>query len=271
MRRIAIGRLEDHLGAPFEVIALKTTPSLSTGDPLEEMVVTNRLSSHHDALLLQRELESGVVRVFEDQQDERERLYRRFSVSTYFTNETSTGRRRIFQICLVEIEDFHPTGLSIAGREFPAPYRYTERWRSTGLELVARVAVSRAQLDELYDLSITDPHEVVRHGISEEPRSMSLLLSAWSPGSEGSAACELWLNDPRDVDNDWALVAKSVRMGRDALAGVEALLAALEDRGVLPADAMDAIRGDARHRGRDLHFQMFEVADVEADAEWRRS
>jgi hypothetical protein len=89
-------------------------------------------------------------------------------------------------------------------------------------------------------------------------------------GSEGSAACEFWLNDPKDVDNDWALVARSVCMGRDALVGVEALLAALEERGVLPAADLDAIRDDAGRRRRELHFRMFEVGDLEADVEWRR-
>ena len=207
MQRIAIGRLEDHLGdrrgLRAEDDAFTVDRQSPRGDGGHQPVVI----APRRAVLLQLELESSVVRVYEDQQDEVERLDRQFSVSTYFTNATDTGRQRIFQIGLVEIEDFHPTGLSIGGREFPAPYRYTERWRSTGLELVARVEVSRAQLEQLYDLSITDPHEVVRHGISEAPRSMSLLFSAWSPGSEGSAACELWLNDPRDVDNDWALVA----------------------------------------------------------------
>jgi len=46
-------------------------------------------------------------------------------------------------------------------------------------------------------------------------------------------------------------------MGRDALAGVEALLAALEERGVLPAADLDAIRDDAERRRRELHFRMF--------------
>ena len=73
------------------------------------------------------------------------------------------------------------------------------------------------------------------------------------------------------VDSDWALVAKSVRMGRDALAGVDALLAALEQRGVLPAEAIDSIREDAGRRRRDLHFHMFEVRDLETDVQWRRS
>jgi hypothetical protein len=269
VRQIGVGRTEDNLGASFEVIAVKATPSPSSGNPLEEMVVTCRLSSH-DALLLQRELEAGVVRVYEDHDEGEEPWYSRYHVGTYFTSEMGTGEGRTFQIDLVEIEDLHTTSLSIAGVEFPAPYRYTESWRSTGLEIVARVEVSRAQLDELFELSITDPHEVVRHGVSEEPRSMSLLLTAWSPASEGMAACELWLNDPKDVDNDWALVAKSVRMGRDALAGVEALLAALEERGVLPAAALDAIRDDAGSRRRELHFRMFEVGDLEADVEWRR-
>ncbi len=249
---------------------MRRTPSPSSGNPLEELVVTSQLSSH-DALLLQRELEAGVVRVYEDRDENTEPRYSRYHVATYFTSETGTEGGRTFQIDLVEIEDLHPAGLSIADLELPAPYRYNESWRSTGLEIVARAEVSNAELDELFELSITDPHLVVRRGVSEEPRLMSLLLTAWSPGSEGSAACEFWLNDPKDVDSDWALVAKSVSMGRDALASVEALLAALEERGVLPAADLDAIRDDAGRRRRELHFRMFEVGDLEADVEWRRS
>jgi hypothetical protein len=270
VRQVGVGRPEDNLSALLEVIAVKRTPSPSSGNPLEELVVTSQLSSH-DALLLQRELEAGEVRVYEDRDENKEPPYSRYHVATYFTSETETGAGRTFQIDLVEIEDLHPTGLSIADLELPAPYRYSESWRSTGLEIVARAEVSNAQLDELFELSITDPHLVVRRGVSEEPRLMSLLLTAWSPGSEGNAACEFWLNDPKDVDNDWALVARSVCMGRDALAGVEALLAALEERGVLPAADVDAIRDDADRRRRELHFRMFEVGDLEADVEWRRS
>ena len=170
----------------------------------------------------------------------------------------------------MEIEDLHLTGLSIAGVEFPAPYRYTESFRGMGLEIVARIKVNVDELDQLYELSITDPHEVVRHGVTEESRSMSLLVTAWSPAPDETATCEVWLGDPRDVDSDWALVAKSVGMGRDALAGVDALLAALEQRGVLPAEAIDAIQEDVERRRRDLHFHMFEVHDLETDVQWRR-
>jgi hypothetical protein len=270
VRRIGVGRPEDDLGAPFDVIAVKTTPSPSSGNPLEELVVTSRLSTH-DALLLQRTLEEGVVRVYDDHDDDRERHYSRYHVGTYFTREIGAEDARVFEIYLVQIEDFHPTGLSIAGFEFPAPYRYTETFRGMGLEIVARIEVSLDELNQLYELSITDPHEVVRHGVTEESRLMSLLLIAWSPAPDEIATCEVWFGDPRDVDSDWALVAKSVRMGRDALAGVDALLAALEERGVLPAEAMDAIQADAERRRRDLHFHMFEVRDLETDVPWRRS
>ena len=195
------------------------------------------------------------------------------------TRGTTSGRtsraseprttRAAFEIQLVEIEDLRLTGLSIAGVEFPAPYRYTEEFRGVGLEIVARIKVNVDELDQLYELSITDPHEVVRHGVTEESRLMSLLVTAWSPAPDETATCEVWLGDPRDVDSDWALVAKSVGMGRDALAGVDALLAALQQRGVLPAEAMDAIQEDVERRRRDLHFHMFEVHDLETDVQWR--
>jgi hypothetical protein len=270
VRRIGVARPGDNRGAPFDVVAVKTTPSPSSGNPLEELVVTSRLSTH-DSLLLQRALEEGVVRVYDDHDDAKERHSSRYHVGTYFTRESGADDARAFEIQLVEIEDFHPTGLSIAGVEFPAPYRYTENFRGMGLEIVARLKVSADELDQLYELSITDPHEVVRHGVTEESRLMSLLVTAWSPAPDEIATCEVWLGDPREVDSDWALVAKSVRMGRDALAGVDALLAALEQRGVLPADAIDAIREDAGRRRRDLHFHMFEVHDLETDVQWRRS
>ncbi len=270
MQRIGVGKAEDNLGAPFDIVAMKVAPSPSSGNPLGELVVTSRLFTH-EALLLQRALEEGLVWVYDDHDDDKERHYSRYRVGTYFTSETGTDGARAFEIDLVEIEDFHPTGLSIAGLEFPAPYRYTETVRSMGLEIVARIKLSLDELDQLYELSITDPHEVVRHGVTEEPRLMSLLLTAWSPAPDEIAACEVWLGDPREVDSDWALVAKSVRIGRDALASVDALLAALEQRGVLPAEAMDAIREDAGRRRRDLHFHMFEVRDLETDVQWRRS
>jgi hypothetical protein len=268
MRRISVGTPGDNRGAPFDVVAVKTTPSRSSGKPLEELVVISLLPMH-DALLLQRALEEGVVRVYDEHDDDQERHYSRYHVGTYITSERSAHDARAFEIQLVEIEDLRLSGLSIAGVEFPAPYRYTEEFRGAGLEIVARIKVNVDELDQLYKLSITDPHEVVRHGVTEESRLMSLLVTAWSPASDETATCEVWLGDPRDLDSDWALVAKSVGMGRDALAGVDALLAALEQRGVLPAEAMDAIQEDVERRRRDLHFHMFEVHDLETDVEWR--
>ena len=197
MRRIGVGSPGDSQGAPFDVVAVKTTPSRSSGSPLEELVVTSRLSTH-DALLLQRALEEGVVRVYDDHDDDNERRYSRYHVGTYITSERAADDARAFEIDLVEIEDFHPTGLSIAGVEFPAPYRYTETFRGMGLEIVARIKVSVDELDQLYELSITDPHEVVRHGVSEESRLMALLVTAWSPAPDEPAACEVWLGDPRE-------------------------------------------------------------------------
>ena len=182
MRRISVGTPGDIRGAPFDVVAVKTTPSRSSGKPLEELVVISLLPMH-DALLLQRALEEGVVRVYDEHDDDQERHYSRYHVGTYITSERAAHDARAFEIQLVEIEELRLTGLSIAGIDFPAPYRYTEEFRGVGLEIVARIKVNVDELDRLYELSITDPHEVVRHGVTEESRLMSLLIDCanwWS-------------------------------------------------------------------------------------------
>ena len=70
----------------------RSCPQRSSGNPLEELVVTSRLSTD-EALLLQRALEDGVVWVYDDHDDDQDRHYSRYRVGTYFTSETSPGRR----------------------------------------------------------------------------------------------------------------------------------------------------------------------------------
>jgi hypothetical protein len=73
------------------------------------------------------------------------------------------------------------------------PYDYREELDESGkLRLAARAGVSEADLAMLPNLSVVD---VVRQGISPEPRRMRLEGYVWGPGAHGQAVALVCSDD----------------------------------------------------------------------------
>lgn len=150
------------------------------------------------------------------------------------------------------------------------PYSYDERFEGDALIIKAKVLLSESQYTELKELMRRETYfEVVRHGISDEPREMRFGLTLWSKHKE-------------NIKHELLLVDKSYDKARERRRGLfgpesyrmqnmiaeyaeilEELLTALINKGILRAKEIDDIRADALRRAWDRKREFYRVKDID--------
>jgi hypothetical protein len=105
------------------------------------------------------------------------------SSESYTGNPWQSNHKFIVELKLrerLEVEELIINDLSLR------PYAYEESSNKAGLEIVARVKLSRAETDQLRQLQLGEsPVAVVRRGISDSPRVMTFGRVLWSGSDEG--------------------------------------------------------------------------------------
>lgn len=147
------------------------------------------------------------------------------------------------------------------------PERYSETWIGERLELRALVTLHSEEHTALRRLVAGDEAiSVVRHGISEEPRSMEMLNGPWSE-QDGTFRWLLRLEDVRDDDRrpnagvlEMARVYRSVPYLLGAFDGLAKLLV---EKAVISQEESKALKEAALEGVRGRSFDLLKVQDVQ--------
>jgi hypothetical protein len=235
--RFSVGDLT--FSASIADVSQRASPQ--TGAQLRTLTIQFRAPKHemHEQLLIetQQRTRGGIFSLTDAGEPEAEWRVDD-SGFTYVGSEPWGMHHHTWRI--EQIERLAITSL-ILGPLTLQPYDYREELASAGqLRLAARAAVSTADLATLSTLTVC---EVVREGISSEPRRMVLEGYVWGQGAHGQAV---------------ALVCADVGEPRVTLAGAtgssaDEVVGLLIDKGLLDLSALQARRHAARR-----------VADIDA-------
>lgn len=148
------------------------------------------------------------------------------------------------------------------------PYRYEEKFTNKGLEIDARVRLAPEQADRLVaHVKDHDYCPVVRKGVSEQTREMSVVAYDWSV-HDGYIKQALSLvdrseEDDRPKSSGATFMMSHLRMTAETASGLDELLSALLDKGILTQEDRDGIKERARKNSWRKHREMNKVKDLD--------
>jgi hypothetical protein len=237
------------------VAAGTQAPSPQTGAVLRSLTIqfrAQKLAMHEQALVEAQQRQLGGVFSLDDAGEPETEWRVSQSSSTYIGTEPYGIHHHVWQ--LDQVERLACRRLILAAVELE-PYDYTEQVGDEGhIRLAARALVDDNALERLSRMpELTD---VVREGMSDEPRSMLVEGYVWGQTAAGLAV---------------AIVCADVREPRVTLAGVQAwprdnvledLVGVMEENGTLDKPAVEKLTERIRQRRHAAR----RVADVDA---WR--
>ena len=169
---------------------------------------------------------------------------------------------------LDEDEELHISSLSLAGLTLP-PYKYEETFEDNNLVIRASVKLSEAQHAAVKELHKSgDTVNVIRHGISEDPKGMCVIIRYWSRHAD-EVKLDLLIFEEADQPkpNPVATAFRWVRAVRDKVAdnsvAIDALTDALHKKGVLSDEDISQIQRNVADKAGDVIDELFRVDDID--------
>jgi hypothetical protein len=178
----------------------------------------------------------------------------------------SEGEHR-YTLILRETENLSLDCLVVGGVEL-RPYEYRETFSGDELTIWAKLVGTKSELLRLRALLRTRDHfAVVRKGIQSEPRSMRFGVAEWSEHDGQIKARVVLVDADADPSGHPALIRIEEANQRSALTFymgfVERLADLLAERGILPAEQIEAARAAAREDPWQSRHEFWRVPDVD--------
>lgn len=232
------------------------TTSAASGSQLTTMTIQFRIpkpEQHEQALEAAAQRRHGGLFSTDETQGETEwRVLA--SDFTYVGTEPWGMHHHTWQI--EQVERVACTALVLGGDRRLAVYDYREAVSDEGvLRFAARAVASDEDLAAIAAMHLFGATvDVVREGVSPEPRRMRLDSYVWGQGAHGQAVALVCsdLAEPRVTLETPPVSAVSTLL--------ETTLAVLHDRGVLPTEALDELRT----RARDTHHATRQAPAIDA-------
>jgi hypothetical protein len=249
---------------PLEIERVQTVRSRHTGQELLEVhgvSLTADPGMHEWLSRTLPEVAGRTVRSVEPF-DNRVRKWR-VSWNSY---AESAGEHR-YTLILREEEELSLQELVLDGVRLH-PYEYREIFSGDELTIWAKLIGTKAEVLRLRALLKTrDCFPVIRRGIRDEPRLMRFGVAEWSLHDERIKFRVVLVDDNTDLAEHPELARIEEANNRAAISFymnfVEHLARALETRGILPAEEIEAARAAARDELWPARHEFWRVPDVD--------
>ena len=249
---------------PLEIDRVRTIRSRHTGKDLLEVhgvSITGDAAMHEWLSRTLSEIADRTVRSVEPF----ENGVRKWRVS-WNSYAESAGEHR-YTLILREEEELSLQELVLDGVRLH-PYEYRETFSGDELTIWAKLIGTRAEVLRLRALLKTrDCFPVIRRGIRDEPRMMRFGVAEWSLHEERIKYRMVLVDEHADLADHPELVRIEEANNRAAVMFymnfVEHLARALESRGILPAEEIEAARAAARDELWPTRHEFWRVRDVD--------
>lgn len=243
--------------------------SISTGQELRryETEVTFRVPRDDDLMAALGDEEARVVAIVDDGQEVA------CSAKVLSSSYTQDDDRRHYRIELQEIEHLDLENLVVAGHEL-RPHKYAEEIRHEVLTCLVRARIPKETLSTFWAMRGArrgeEYFDVVRHGITDEPRRMRFGRILWTDrGDAGVEALFVLVDKACDDDpkNQLRIHGPNEGAVQESVAKLEVvmerLLATLGVRSVISADEIDAVRSVSDELAHQRELNYHEVSDLD--------